>query len=226
MRIVITGASRGLGHALASSFIQRGDEVVSCSRSGTGPGRAVALDLSDPNVSASFGTLELGLADVLVCNAAVANDALLVLQSEQDILSTIQVNLISPTLLVREYFRTRLAAQKTGTVIFIGSIAGMRGIKGLSTYGATKGALSSLTASLAREMGPAGFRINTVVPGYFDSELSASLSPSDRERVVARTPLKRLASVEDVCPLVLFLASDASSFITGQSIVVDGGAAA
>jgi 3-oxoacyl-[acyl-carrier protein] reductase len=116
-----------------------------------------------------------------------------------------------------------MLARRDGVVINLSSINALRGQTGVAVYGAAKAALDGLTRGLAREVGPAGIRVVSVAPGYFDSEMTAGIGPGQRRRIERRTPLGRLGSVEDVLGTVRFLTSPAASFITGQTIAVDGG---
>lgn len=162
-------------------------------------------------------------SDILINNAGLAYDGLLATQAPEDIETVIDVNLVSSIKLTKFFAREKLKQRKPGLILNISSIIGIRGYAGLVAYSASKAGLDAVTRSLAREMGPKGIRINSLLPGYFDSELSSSLSPEQRSQIIRRTPLGRLATSQDLIPVIKFLISDDAAFVTGQCIVVDGG---
>lgn len=228
--IVVSGASRGLGRALALQ-LAADHEVVTFARGepngedefrAAGIRHIAGIDMATPSSLDGLVTI-LAEADGLVNNAAIAHDGLLATQGLDSLSEVIGVNLVGTMYLTKLYLRSRLARRLTGNVVTISSVASIRGFSGLSVYGASKAALNSMTQSLAREMGKAGFRINAVLPGYFDSQLSSGLEQKQRDQIIRRTPLGRLATVDDLVPMIRFLLSDDSRFVTGQCLVVDGG---
>lgn len=225
MNIIVTGTSRGLGRAIAEQLSKDGHTVIGCSRTKIEQDKFLhinGVDFKEPN---TFSLLEPYLADAdgLVNNAAIVFDGLLATQGEKSISDIIQVNLVSTMILTKNYIRARLKQRKSGSIVNISSIISIRGYSGLSVYTATKAGINGMTRSLARELGTKGFRVNSVLPGYMDTEMSKDLSQEQRNTIIRRTPLGRLATVDDVTPVVKFLLSDDSKFITGQSIVIDGG---
>jgi 3-oxoacyl-[acyl-carrier protein] reductase len=225
MNIIITGTSRGLGKSTAEYLAKQGHSIIGCARSESDSKlftHISGVNFKDPS---TFGLLDSFFknADCLVNNAAIAFDGLLATQGEESITELVQVNLISTLILTKRYIRERLKARKPGTIVNVSSIIAVRGYAGLATYAATKSGLDGMTRSLARELGPKGFRINSVLPGYMETDMSKSLDARQKEQITRRTPLGRLATVDDVNSVIEFLLSDASKFVTGQSIVVDGG---
>lgn len=225
MNIIITGTSRGLGKSTAEYLSKQGHTVVGCARSESDSDlftHISGVDFKDPN---TFDLLQSHFekADVLINNAAIAFDGLLATQGEQSITEIVQVNLISTLILTKRYIRERLKVRQPGTIVNVSSIIAVRGYAGLTSYAATKSGLDGMTRSLARELGPKGFRINSVLPGYMETDMSKSLGERQKEQITRRTPLGRLATVDDVNSVIDFLISDASRFVTGQSIIVDGG---
>jgi 3-oxoacyl-[acyl-carrier protein] reductase len=226
MKVMISGASRGLGESLVRFFCQE-HEVISFARgelafSHPNLKHYAAIDASNSSDLEKLAS-EMPSVDGLINNVGVAYDGILATQGPESIRSMLDVNIFSAIYLTKLYLRGRMPTRRGGSIVSISSIISIRGFSGLATYSASKGALNSMTKALAREMGGRGFRFNAVLPGYFDSEMSKGMEESKRKQITRRTPLGRLASTDDICPLVGFLLSDASRFITGQLIAVDGG---
>lgn len=227
-KILISGTSKGLGFGLAQA-LSDSNEVVGFARSeAAGAGGQMqfrhisGVDVKD-KASIEKMQPEMESFDVLVNNVGVAFDGILATQSYESIEELVHINLLSTIFLTKNYLRARLRVRKPGIIINISSIIGVRGYSGLSVYSATKAGMDGFTRSLAREMGPKGFRVNSVLPGYMETDMSKSLNTDQKQQIIRRTPLGRLATVSDVVPVIEFLISDKAAFITGQSIVVDGG---
>ncbi|OKI94656.1 hypothetical protein AMK10_15085 [Streptomyces sp. CB02058] len=234
---VVSGGSRGLGLALVTDFLERGYRVETFSRSESAELSALrastapdALFWSPVDGTNTEAVEEFARAavrrhrriDVLVNNAAIGLEGLLTLTAPSAVDTALRTNVTLPVLLTRACLKPMLA-RRTGVVINLSSINALRGQTGVAVYGAAKAALDGLTRGLAREVGPAGVRVVSVAPGYFDSEMTAGISEAQRRRIVRRTPLGRLGSVEDVLGVIRFLTSPGAGFITGQTITVDGG---
>ncbi len=226
--ILVSGASRGLGLAICNDLC-KDNKVTGFARTkltatneNTSWNFLSGIDASDQN---TWGPINerLGETDVLINNVGIAHDGLLATQGVGEIKSVIDVNLTSILILTKMYVRQRLKSKQPGVIVNVSSIIGIRGYSGLAAYSASKGGLDAMTRALAREMGSKGFRINSVLPGYFESDLSKSLTEKQKLQIENRTPLGRLATYSDIVPVIRFLSLDDSSFMTGQSIVVDGG---
>jgi 3-oxoacyl-[acyl-carrier protein] reductase len=236
--VLISGGSRGLGAGLVEDFLRAGDRVATFGRTRTerverwesapetkGRFRFAEIDATDSEACRDYTRAlarELGPIRVLVNNAGMALEGLLPLFSEEDMDRVIDLNLKAVISLTRHVVRPMLLLD-WGRVINISSIVGLSGYRGLSVYGATKAALDGFTRALARELGVKRITVNSVAPGYLRTEMTENMDPDQMEQIVRRTPLGRLGEVDDVAPVVRFLASPAGGFITGQTIVIDGG---
>lgn len=237
-RVLVTGGSRGLGLAICERLLADGWEVATVSRRGSPgldrlrarfPGRLIhcEADLGRPGgvarVVEAAGVVSPGL-DGFVANAAVGTEGLLTLTSEATIRESLEVNLVSTILLTRQVVKGML--ERGGRLVFVSSVAARTGYSGLSVYSAAKGALVSFSRALAREYGRRGIRSNCVLPGFLETEMSATLAPDQKERLARRAALGRLGKVEDVVGAVAFLLGEEAEFITGTELVVDGGSTA
>jgi len=240
---LISGGSRGLGLAIVEALLARGDRVATFSRSGSPALSALAaahpdqlhveqLDASDSPAIQAFvkrAAARFGRIDHCIANAAIAHESVLATTRDDQIDSMLAVNVKGSIVLVRECVRQMLVhsdgvAPRHPSITLISSVVAERGSPGLSVYAATKAALEGFGISLARELGPRGIRVNIVAPGFLETDLSAPLSPENRERIARRTALGRLGTAADVVGTVLFLTTGASGFLTGQVIAADGGA--
>jgi 3-oxoacyl-[acyl-carrier protein] reductase len=234
--VLITGGSRGLGACLVNSFLELGDSVATCSRS---PSQATdawgsewperfyyePVDLTNTDAREAFVANVLarfGHIDVLVNNAGVARDRVLPLMRAQEIAEMIDLNLIA-TIQVTRLVSGQMLRRRSGRIVNISSVGGLAGYRGLSVYSATKAALDGLTRALARELGSRGITVNSVAPGYLQTEMSYGLDEAQLSQITRRTPAGRLGEPHDVAAAVRFFASAEAGFVTGQVLVVDGG---
>jgi 3-oxoacyl-[acyl-carrier protein] reductase len=239
--VIVTGGSRGLGLAIVESLLIAGYRVATCSRKTSseidrlnaehgGAKRFMwrQCNLGDESEEENFinSVSAWAAADglyALVNNAAITGEGVLATFPTVEIERILQVNLVSAIRLARLVLRVLLGQGRPGRIVNISSIVGSRGYTGLAAYGASKAGLDGLSRALAREVGRRGITVNSVAPGYLETELSATLNDQQRRQIVNRTPLGRLGTVGDIAPLVTFLLSEPASFITGQTLVVDGG---
>jgi 3-oxoacyl-[acyl-carrier protein] reductase len=234
--VLLSGGSRGLGLAIAGALLESSYRVATFSRKTTAEmealrgksGGNLTYHPGDMADSESLARLvaavekESGPIDVLINNAGIAYDGVLAGMPPERIEQLIHVNLTGALLLSRLVVR-RMLLRGEGNIVNISSIIGLRGYSGLAAYSATKAGLDGMTRALARELGPKRIRVNSIAPGYLETEMTHGLSDFQRDQVVRRTPLGRLGVPGDVVGVVLFLLSPASTYMTGQTLVVDGG---
>ncbi len=234
---LVTGASRGIGAATALALDRAGARVAIVARGAQElAASAVALrndpvvivgDLGDPDTPAAIAhqaLAALGGIDVLVNNAAAAARLATVDTDAALIDALLAVNVRAPLLLVAALAPSMIARGR-GSIINLSSVSGLVGTPRRAAYAASKGALDAATRSLAIELGPSGIRVNSVAPGVVDTALWAKNKaiPGVVESIEAQTPLRRWGVPEDIADVIVFLASDASRFVTGETIGVDGG---
>lgn len=239
--VVVTGGTRGLGLAIVRDLLGAGYRVATCGRT-LSPELASLLRECEGESTLYWKPCEIGKeADEreffralwewtpqqslygLVNNAGIAVEGILATFPNVDSQRIIEVNLLGALRLSRLALQALLARQGPGRIVNISSIIGSRGYTGLAAYSASKAGLDGLTRALAREVGRRQITVNSVAPGYLETDLSAKLSPDQRRQIVRRTPLGRLGTTADVVPSVRFLLSDEARFITGQTLILDGG---
>lgn len=233
---LVSGGSRGLGRILVERLLGDGWRVATFSRSyndfisdtlDSADGRFLWEEADLTNLQQMQGFVRgvkdnFGRIDLLVNNAGVLHQELLLTTPPAQIDRLITVNLTAPITLAQSCART-MSSQGSGLIVNISSINAIRGYRGVSVYSAAKAGMDGLSRSLARELGELGIRVNSVVPGFFDSDMTAEVTPENRERIERRTPLKRLGAADEIVDTILYLVSPAASFVTGQTLVVDGG---
>jgi 3-oxoacyl-[acyl-carrier protein] reductase len=238
--VIVTGGSRGLGLAIAHKLSAAGYSVIAVARR---RGDALAAAIQEGAESGTgalhFRPFDLGeiggIADLvkeirrdfgsiygLVNNAAIGTSGVLATMPDRAIETLVRVNTLSPLILTRHVVRTMLAGNG-GRIINIASIVGLTGYSGLAAYSATKASLIGMTRSLAREIGPVGITVNAVAPGFIATDLTAGLVGENRDKIVGRSALRRLAEAEDVVDAVEFLLSDKAKNITGTVLTIDAG---
>lgn len=230
---MVTGASRGIGRSIAEAFAAEGAKVACVATTIEGAsataeaigGVAFAADVSNQeSVEALFEavTAQLGTPSVLVNNAGITRDTLLIRMKEDDWDRVIAVNLKGAFLCTKAVAKSMMKA-RYGRIINISSVVGQGGAAGQANYAAAKAGLFGLTKSVAKELGSRGITCNAVAPGFIETDMTSGLSEDFKQMVEKTAPIARLGTPADISPAVLFLASQNSGYITGQTITVDGG---
>ncbi len=236
---VVTGASRGIGRAVALALAQAGAKVVINYAGNAAAAREVeekitALGGEALVVQADVAQLEsvedlvkqaiekFGRIDILVNNAGITRDNLLMRMKEEDWDAVINTNLKGIFNCTKTIARVMMK-QRSGKIINMSSVVGVTGNAGQANYAAAKAGVIGFTKSMAKELASRGITVNAVAPGFIATDMTAVLSDQIKEELAGRVPLGRLGSAEEVASAVLFLASDAATYITGQTLHVDGG---
>lgn len=225
--VLVTGGNRGIGLAIARAFQVSGDRVVVTHRSGMAPEglEGVIMDVTDrESVESAYRSIEekFGTVDVLIANAGITKDGLAVRMSETDFQDVVDTNLTGSFRVIQRAL-PGMMKKRAGRVVLIGSVVGLLGSAGQVNYAATKSALVGMARSFAREYGSRGITFNVVAPGFVDSDMTAVLSESLKEKYLAQIPLARFATTEEVATAVQFIASQGAGYITGAVIPIDGG---
>ena len=230
--VVVTGASRGLGAAIAERLAAEGFHVIAVARKAAAASDAritpVAFDLSDTAAIPEFVRglrKRFGPLYGLVNNAGLGTEGLLANMPDADIEALIRLNTLSP-ILMSKYVVRGMMADGRGRVINMSSIIASTGFNALSVYAATKASLVGFTKSLAREVGRLGVTVNAIAPGFIDTEMTQGLTEKDRDRIVARSALRRLAAPEDIAAMASYLMGEGGRNITGAVLTVDAGGTA
>src|SRR6201996_5931662 len=235
---LVTGASRGIGNAIALGLAGAGARVVGTSTSPEGAakltaqlashgynGRGALLDVgSAASIEALMADLDAAgdMPTILINNAAITRDTLLLRMKPEDWDQVIATNLTSVFRLSKACLR-RMMKERRGRIINLTSIVGLTGNPGQANYSAAKAGLLGFTKSLAKEVASRGITVNAVAPGFIDTDMTRSLTEEQRSALLAQIPSGRLGSPADIAAAVLFLASASASYITGETLHVNGG---
>jgi len=225
--VLVTGGNRGIGRAIAEAFSRNGDQVAITYRSGEPPEGflAVRCDVTDPeSVENAFAEVEeaQGPVEVLVANAGITRDQLMLRMSEEDWAAVLDTNLTGSFRVAKRAARGMLRMRR-GRIVFISSVVGLLGSAGQVNYAASKAGLVGMARSLARELGSRSITANVVAPGFVETEMTAVLPDDKKAEYRAQIPMQRYATVEEVAGVVRWLASDDAGYVTGAVIPVDGG---
>lgn len=235
---IVTGASRGIGKAIADVLGRLGATVIGTATSEKGA-EAIASHLAEENIKGGGKVLnvtdadsvtgfvkavqdEFGAATILVNNAGITRDNLLVRMKDAEWDDVINTNLTSAFRMSKACLRGMMKARH-GRIITITSVIGVTGNAGQANYAATKAGVIGFTKSLAREIGSRGITVNTVAPGFIDTDMTRALPDEQRDSLLQQIPLGRLGGVDDIANAVAFLASDQAAYITGETLHVNGG---
>lgn len=231
---LVTGASRGIGNAIAARLVKEGYKVIGTSTSDAGVEAIIAVGAKHVvlNVNANLSEIEQKLAEIndiyqghpeiLVNNAGITNDKLLMRMDEESWESVISTNLTSIYKLSKLCV-TNMRKQRYGRIINIGSIIGSIGNPGQCNYAAAKAGLEGFSKSLARELAKSGITVNVVAPGFIETDMTKAMTEEQIKKLCEPIPMKRTGMPADVAALVSFVASDDAAYITGQTLHVNGG---
>lgn len=238
--VIVTGASRGIGQAIARAFAERGAQLALVARSAEGLEKVkedlgslslkvvlYPVDVRDSQaVQNTISQIQKDFEqiDVLINNAGITRDNLILRMREEDWDEVMSVNLKSVFFWCKALSKIMLK-QKSGSIINMSSVVGLVGNAGQCNYGASKAGIIAFTKSLAKELGSRGIRVNAIAPGFIETDMTKNLPSELMETVEKNIPLKRLGKAEEVASICLFLASPLASYITGTVLQVDGGLA-
>jgi len=226
--VLVTGGNRGIGRAIAEAMAAAGHRVAATSRSGGDVPDGilgVRCDITEPDqVEAAYGGVEaaLGPVEVLVANAGITKDTLVMRMSDADFESVVATNLTGTFRVAKRAIRP-MVRNRFGRIILMSSVVGLLGSAGQVNYAASKAGLVGLARSLAREVGSRGITVNVIAPGFIETDMTAELDPKTVEGYAKMIPAGRMGQVLDVAATVVFLAGDHAGYITGAVIPVDGG---
>jgi 3-oxoacyl-[acyl-carrier protein] reductase len=234
---IVTGASRGIGRAIATQLAARGARVVAAARQDNarqtadaiaaagGKADALSIDVTSPGAAEQaieFAMATHGRIDILVNNAGIARDQLVLRMKREDWDAVLATNLTGAFVMTQAALKPMIR-QRGGRIVCIGSVVGQSGNAGQANYAASKAGLIGFAKAVALEVASRGITVNVVAPGLIETDMTRTITDSVRGEWVARIPLRRLGTPEDIAAAVCFLASDEASYITGQVLAVNGG---
>jgi len=228
--VIVTGGSRGIGAACVTRFAARGAKVFFTYHQHEDAANALATATGAEKIQCSqtdgaaidAAVARIGKVDVLVNNAGITSDQFLMFMTADDWQRVLDTNLTGAFRWAKAVTRPMLMARR-GVIINISSISGLIGVPGQANYSASKGGLIAFTRSLAAELAPKNVRVNCVIPGFIETDMTAKMPRDIKRANVERTPVKRLGKPDEIAAAVTFLASAEAAFIVGQTLVVDGG---
>jgi 3-oxoacyl-[acyl-carrier protein] reductase len=236
--VLVTGATRGIGRAIALTLGGAGATVIGTATTESGsdnvsklladnkiPGKGIKLNVTDNEQIASLVKTvneDFGSIDILINNAGITRDNILLRMKEEEWKDIIDTNLSSVYKMSKSVLRGMIK-NRSGRIISITSVVGVMGNAGQSNYAAAKAGIIGFTKSLAREVGVRGVTVNAVAPGFIETDMTDSLPEAQKEALASQIPMGRLGSADEIANAVLFLAGDSSSYITGQTLHVNGG---
>jgi 3-oxoacyl-[acyl-carrier protein] reductase len=225
--VLVTGGNRGIGYAIAEEFVALGHRVAVTARSGAGPAGSLSVraDVTDSaSVDAAFTEIEatLGAVEILIANAGITKDTLLLRMSDDDFTSVIDTNLSGAFRVVKRASKGMLKA-RYGRIVLVSSVVGLLGSAGQVNYSASKSGLIGLARSVTRELGARGITANVIAPGFIQTDMTAELPEAQQEAYRKSIPAGRFGSADEVAKVVAWLAGDDAGYISGAVIPVDGG---
>lgn len=225
--MLVTGGNRGIGLAIARAFATDGDRVAVTHRGSGAPDGLFGVECdvtSTEQVDAAFSMIEdeLGPVEVLISNAGITDDTLLLRMSEESFGQVVDANLTGAYRVAKRAAQGMLRKRR-GRMIFVSSVVAFVGSPGQANYAASKAGLVGLARSIARELGSRSITANVIAPGFIDTDMTAAMTEARRTEVLGNVPLKRYGSVEEIAGAALYLASDAAAYVTGIVLPVDGG---
>ncbi|MGF1753696.1 3-oxoacyl-ACP reductase FabG [Vibrio makurazakiensis] len=232
---LVTGASRGIGRAIAELLVERGAKVIGTATSENGAaaisdylgenGKGLALNVTDvDSITATLKTIndEFGAIDILVNNAGITRDNLLMRMKDDEWNDIIDTNL-TPIFRMSKAVLRGMMKKRQGRIVNVGSVVGTMGNAGQTNYAAAKAGVIGFTKSMAREVASRGVTVNTVAPGFIETDMTKALNDEQRAATLANVPAGRLGDPREIAEAVVFLASPAAAYITGETLHVNGG---